>query len=164
MVYAFSAWQRSNILQGCNNSGQNSTSVASIPPGTSTAAAGSASPLSLPRVLPSHLGAAPWFWCCSLHLHLPTGFSAGWGWSVRMETNYCCRSCTTKSFWKKKNQWWLRAKVVMAEFPWHYPDPRDYNLPLFAGSGGAGCPVLGAGMALCLAGLSGRALTSSLPG
>lgn len=66
-------------LQGCDDAGQNSISVDSIPPGSSTAAAGSACPLSLPRVLPLHLGAAPWFWCCSLYLPLPAVFSAGQG-------------------------------------------------------------------------------------
>lgn len=54
--------------------------------------------------------------------------------------------------------------MVIAEFPWHYPDPRDYDVPLFAGSGGAGCPALGAGTALSPAGHSGCALTPALPG
>lgn len=60
-----------------------------------------------------------------------------------METNDCRRSCKTKSFWSKTHQSWLRAKVVIAEFPRHYPDLRDYDLPPFAGSAGAGRSALG---------------------
>lgn len=43
----------------------------------------------------------------------------------------------------KTHQSWLGAKVVIAEFPRHYPDLRDYDLPPFAGSAGAGRSALG---------------------